>query len=90
MEAQDRTPWGTRCGRRYEPVVRLRNEMISYHFPAVAVRVLLRSSLHPKWHRPIMSKLVIITLHVTLRGSNYRVQGATIFATSVLKTVRFL
>jgi hypothetical protein len=34
-----------------------------------------------------MSKLVIITLHVTLRGSNDRVQGAMIFATNVLKTV---
>jgi len=34
-----------------------------------------------------MSKLVIVTLRVTLRGSNYRVQGAMIFATSVLKTV---
>jgi hypothetical protein len=30
-----------------------------------------------------MSKLVIVTLRVTLRGSNYRVQGAT----NVLKTV---
>ena len=87
MEALDRTPWRTRCGRRYGPVVRqTTDEMNSYFVPTVAVRG-LRSLLHSKWHWPIMSKLVIVTLRVTLRGSNYRVQGAMIFATSVLKTV---
>jgi hypothetical protein len=60
--------------------------MISYCVPAVAVLGLLRGSFHEKWHWSIMSKLVIITLHVTLRGSNYRLPGAVIFATNVLKT----
>jgi len=36
-----------------------------------------------------MSKLVINTLHVTLHGSNYRLPGAMVFVTNVLKTAGF-
>jgi hypothetical protein len=89
-EALDSTPWRTRCGRSNGPFIRLRNEMNSYDVPAVAVRGLLRSLLHSKWHWPIMSKIEIITLHVTLRRSSYRVQEAMISATNVLKTFWFL
>jgi hypothetical protein len=64
--------------------------MNPYDVPTVALRGLLRRSLHSNWQWPIMSKLVTITLRVTHRESNYRVQGAMIFATTVLKNVGFL
>jgi hypothetical protein len=69
---------------------RQQNEMNSYVVATVTLLVLLRNSLHSNWHWPIMSKLVTITLRVTHRESNYRVQGAVIFATNVLKNVGFL
>jgi hypothetical protein len=48
----------------------------------ITVHGLLKSLLRSKWYWPIKSKLITITLHVTHRGSNYRVQGAMIFATN--------